>query len=381
MASHRIVNYFRRLLVASLAIIALAASEHHGVVKSNGIPVPGATVTASQGDTKPLVTTTDDNGAYEFADLPDGIWTITVDLLGFSTLSREVGVTADAGSPTWDLKVQSLDALNNDLAAEAAKRSGASAAPATVSATVPASSDKAAPPATPTTPKPAAKPPLRDAQQGLPSGRRGFQRLDVNASGDQADTSAGGVDLSGGDINQSASEALVVGGSVSDALGMQQQPDWGFGGRGGEFGGPGGINGDGIGGPGSPGGFGGRGSIGGFGGGRGGGVPGERGERGGRARTNSFGNGRRNPRNQYTGNLVFTLDNSIWDAQAYSLTGAETPIRVGKKDNLDIRFDSTNLLNHRNYTGYNMTVGGNQFGLPIGVNTMRAFTITVRFHF
>jgi hypothetical protein len=39
---------------------------------------------------------------------------------------------------------------------------------------------------------------------------------------------------------------------------------------------------------------------------------------------NSFGNGRRNPRAQYNGNLAFTLDNSVWDAQSYSINGQET---------------------------------------------------------
>src|ERR1700678_943963 len=125
MAPHRIFNYFGRILVAWLAVMALAASEHHGIVKANGMPVPGATVTASQGDKK-LVTTTDDNGEYAFADLPDGIWTINVEMLGFSTLSREIGVTPDAASPTWDLKLESLSALNTDLAA--AKKSAADAA-------------------------------------------------------------------------------------------------------------------------------------------------------------------------------------------------------------------------------------------------------------
>ena len=89
----------------------------------------------------------------------------------------------------------------------------------------------------------------------------------------------------------------------------------GFGGRGG---GPGG-------GPGGPGGFGGRG--GGPGGGRGGpgGFAGGRGGRGGnpgvRPGTASFGNGRRDRRMQYNGNLAFILDNSVWDAQTYSVTG------------------------------------------------------------
>jgi hypothetical protein len=60
---------------------------------------------------------------------------------------------------------------------------------------------------------------------------------------------------------------------------------------------------------------------------------------------------------------------------------AARTIRVGERKNLDIRFDCTNLLNHVTYTGYNMTFTGDQFGLPTGVNAMRSFTMTARFHF
>ena len=65
----------------------------------------------------------------------------------------------------------------------------------------------------------------------------------------------------------------------------------------------------------------------------------------------------------------------------FGLNGsASRTIRVGERKNLDIRFDSTNLLNHKTYTGYNMTLGS-LFGLPTGVNNMRSFNMTVRFHF
>ena len=36
----------------------------------------------------------------------------------------------------------------------------------------------------------------------------------------------------------------------------------------------------------------------------------------------AFGNGRRDPRTMYNGNASFSLDNSIWDARTYSVTGA-----------------------------------------------------------
>jgi hypothetical protein len=71
---------------------------------------------------------------------------------------------------------------------------------------------------------------------------------------------------------------------------------------------------------------GGPGGFGGGRGGRGGGGPGGGrgpGGRGGRGNTNSFGNGRRNPRSQYNGNVMFTLDNSVWDATPASITGVD----------------------------------------------------------
>ena len=390
MAAHRIFNYFGRVLAAWLAVTGLLASEQHGFVKANGMPIPGATVTASQAGQKSVVTTTDDNGAYSFADLPDGLWTITVEFLGFAKISREVGVMADSPSPTWELKVQSLSDLNKDVAEikKAAPATATAAAPtappaAGAAAATPAATANNKPAAAPaTTPAPAGstasngrggranngRPSLTQAlnqQRNGSTGNTGFQRVDVNASGQQGqDNSFGNDNAVNGDLAQSSSDALVVGGSVSDALGMPQQNDWGFGGRAAiwadlsalaladrvdlatttEFpakadrrrtrrrrrawrrtrggGAPVGAM---MGG--GPGGFGGGGGRGG--GGRGGGgAPGGRGGRAGRGgpNANSFGNGRRNPRSQYNGNVVFTLDNSAWDATPNTVTG----INAGK---------------------------------------------------
>src|SRR5690242_4010612 len=100
MAATRMYNYFGRLMAACLAVTALLASEHHGVVKSGGLPIPGATVTATQGDKK-QVTTTDEKGAYAFPELADGVWTLQVEMLGFAKSSLEIGVAANAPSPEW----------------------------------------------------------------------------------------------------------------------------------------------------------------------------------------------------------------------------------------------------------------------------------------
>jgi hypothetical protein len=387
MASNRIYLQFGRILAAWIAVTGLLASEHHGIVKSGGIPVPGATITAIQGDKK-LSTTTDDQGAYSFSDLADGVWTIEVEMLGFAKVSREVGIAPEAPSPEWEIKMLSAVDLKAALAppaqpapAPAPAAATPAATPATAAAATAAPTAAATPassaPAGGTAPKPAAASAAsgggRGAQGSTPGGNArpsiraatqrqasGYTRMDVNSTGDQ---SAAGADTSanmGQDASMGSGDALVVNGSVNSDLGMAQQGnDWGMG-RGGEFGGgfgggmgvinggPGGDNaaaaggmggrgGPGGGGPGGGGpGGGGMGMRGGGGGGfpgggfggRGGGNPGGRGGRdgrGGRGSSASFGNGRRNARPRYNTNLAFVLDNSVWDARPFSQTGADTP--------------------------------------------------------
>src|SRR5581483_8435320 len=97
----------KRLLSYAAMIGAMAtglvASEYRGVVKCGGLPFPGATVTATRGDRK-VSTTTDGSGAFRFADLADGVWTIDVEMVGFEKATKEVGVALDAPSPQFDLQ-------------------------------------------------------------------------------------------------------------------------------------------------------------------------------------------------------------------------------------------------------------------------------------
>src|SRR5579885_2304410 len=100
----------RWLVAASLAVFALDATEHHGTVKSSGLPVPGATITATQGERK-LTTTTDEHGYYSFPDLSDGVWHLQIEMFGFAPLSEDVGIMPGAPSPEWELKLLPLSAL------------------------------------------------------------------------------------------------------------------------------------------------------------------------------------------------------------------------------------------------------------------------------
>jgi hypothetical protein len=54
------------------------------------------------------------------------------------------------------------------------------------------------------------------------------------------------------------------------------------------------------------------------------GGPGDRPDWQARRNAMAFGNNRRNARMRYRGNLSFDLGNSVWDAKAYSVTGAQT---------------------------------------------------------
>ncbi len=114
------------LIVLALALDAprglAAPSEHYGQVTFGAVPVPGATVTASQGD-KQVATSTDQQGVYKFADLVDGKWTLKIEMIGFAPISQEVSVAPDSPPPMWELKLRPFE----DIARDAVRPEPASA--------------------------------------------------------------------------------------------------------------------------------------------------------------------------------------------------------------------------------------------------------------
>jgi hypothetical protein len=56
-------------------------------------------------------------------------------------------------------------------------------------------------------------------------------------------------------------------------------------------------------------------------------------------------------------------------------------LRLKDKWNLDLRLDSTNLLNHVTYTSWNSVVNGSTFGLPAAANAMRSIQINARLRY
>ena len=75
-----------------------------------GLPVPGATVTASR-DAEQVVTVTDQQGSYRLADLAEGVWTIRVEMLGFVTARQDVTIASGGPPITWELSLKSFEEI------------------------------------------------------------------------------------------------------------------------------------------------------------------------------------------------------------------------------------------------------------------------------
>jgi hypothetical protein len=142
----------RRIIQLMIALAALAlssvavASEYHGQVTFGGLPVPGATVTATEGS-KQFATSTDQQGLYSFPDLTDGKWTIEVGMTGFSAIKQEVVIGPNTLAAKWELKLLPLDQIKAEIAAPP-RRAPLQPAGAAGRATPEAESEQPKPPGT-----------------------------------------------------------------------------------------------------------------------------------------------------------------------------------------------------------------------------------------
>ena len=201
---------FIALLVLGASVLPLLGSEHHGTVKFGGLPLPGATVTAKpmnakEGD-KTFNAISDLDGHYSFPDLPDGTWTIQVEMPLFSPVQQDVTVGAGAAAADWDLKLLPPDQISAIVTPapprlQVAETPAAATAPAAAPAK-PARNGKAAPAPTNTA--------------------TAFQRTDLNAAPAQnanTDAPAPAPDNSvqeAGAASQRAADGLLINGSVNN---------------------------------------------------------------------------------------------------------------------------------------------------------------------
>src|SRR5262252_671453 len=96
------------------ARILFAGGEHSGQVTFSGLPVPGATVTATSGDKK-LVTATDEQGVFNLPDATEGVWSLHVEMLGFEPITRDVTVTSTPQPSEWTLMLRPFDDITRGI--------------------------------------------------------------------------------------------------------------------------------------------------------------------------------------------------------------------------------------------------------------------------
>ncbi|MBV8828379.1 MAG: TonB-dependent receptor [Acidobacteriaceae bacterium] len=320
------------LRVIPLLIVLLVACHllqaQSGFVKSGDQPIPGASMTAAQGD-KTFSTVTDADGHYAFPPLGPGKWQITVDMFGFNTLKQDVDYAAASGPVNFTIQLKESPALQR-LRQFAARQNGAGG------------------------------PGGNRAGGGgaFPGGRRngapqGGTTDSADAQLDQEIQNELNAQGQSNVVSRNAAgentDAFLLGGSLSPGMAQGREADSGpdmrfFGGGPDGQGGPGapgfpgtatapGTQNGGApgfgGGAGGPGGFGGGGfgGRGGGGGGFGGGGFG-RGQRGpgrpGQVAGATFGNRRRRTQTIH-GQASFTLTNSAVNAKPFSINGLDIP--------------------------------------------------------
>lgn len=259
------------LLILLAVTVGLRAQS--GFVRAGNQPLPGATVTATQGSQK-VVTTTDESGQYAFPALGAGTWTVEVRMFGFEPVKKEINFEQ---TKTADFNLQ---LSQSPMAGRIAQFAGARAG-------------------------------------GQPENQLETQlQNELNASETPPAAPAPAT-------GQEGNEAFLVSGSLSGGLNPNAPPDF-------------------IGMPGGPGGFGrdqfsaqapsapgfggggpGPGGPGGFGGGRGGGGFGGRGPGGFRGARQGAQFGNRRAPSAIHGMAYFSLNNSLFNAKPFSITGQD----------------------------------------------------------
>jgi hypothetical protein len=199
----------RTLQAASLTIgLTALAAEHHGSVQFAGLPLPGATVIASQGEKK-FATVAGMDGKYSFPDLADGTWNLEVQMLCFAPVKQDVAVSATGEAPVFDLKLLPLDQIK-----AIAPPPDLNPAAAPVTAAAPAT------PATQTSRNNRNRGKARLAQNANPE-KQGFQRAEVNASAAAAPPARPAADEPPATTEASASgnsaDAFSINGSANNA--------------------------------------------------------------------------------------------------------------------------------------------------------------------
>ena len=180
-----------------------SALSYRGIVTFGGLPLPGATITATQG-TKTETAVSDETGAFAFDDLTAGKCTIEVQMQAFVTVHADVTIVPDMPPANWELKTLPPDQIQAQ--AQIAK-------PAIEVAPLPAE---------PAATKPAAQ---QSAQSGAQANAKGNSQ-----SGAQANAQGGTPAMPAPpEENDESADGFLVQGSVNNAATSQYATNPAFG--------------------------------------------------------------------------------------------------------------------------------------------------------
>jgi trimeric autotransporter adhesin len=156
----------------ALLCFLLLLMSHQGRVMFGNVPVPGATITAIQGENK-FVTITDPQGVYFFPEVAEGPFTIQVEMRGFSSIKREV----NGPGATFELKMLPIEQIHAQIV-------------------------------TSSVPEPAAG----------QSGQTGFPQTDIStADANRTATTGAFANLTADDLSRRSADAFLINGSDSNA--------------------------------------------------------------------------------------------------------------------------------------------------------------------
>jgi len=197
------------LVCVFLILEPLNAAEQHGVVKYGGLPLPGATVTATK-DGKTVSTVSNIDGSYSFPDLADGTWAVEVDMSLFQTAKQEITVPSTQ-AVDWDMKLLSTDEIAKATvpAAPAPKPAATGTATTTAAAATPAAAPKKG----------------KAAPAAAANGSRTFQRAEINATApanrppaadQQAAAQPAASDQDQSDLQRRSADSFLVNGSTNN---------------------------------------------------------------------------------------------------------------------------------------------------------------------
>jgi hypothetical protein len=349
-------------LLAAGGVSAQQAPALVGHVRTpQRLPVPGATIRVESISThQAWVTWTDSSGQFQFPHLPEGSYQLTCSMLGFQDFASTIQVPNNAGLEIV-LHVVTLAELEPKPKPAEVASGGPPAQEASAGSS---SSARAARAATAGRRAPASA--VLNAARVL----GGFQQVEVmgeEASGEVqpgSGESSIGLAAAAQPLGEAASsDAFLMAGSVARTELTTGLGEMGWGGPQNVRGPAGPIGGF----PGAPGGGGPAGGRGGFYGGRRGGFgpgPGRRGPPQGGSLAELWARRELLQRsiNRVRFNLTNRLDNSIWDARPYSLTGAAVPQTDHYDENFNASLGGPFRLPHL-YDGRDRTFFFVNFGL------------------